>query len=287
MARPYLQFPASPNLPLAPQQWDRQYQDQYSNVLRLYFNQLSQLLQLLGRTTGGYHLSFPCGAFHQDGTTTLSTAISNSSTTADVDVVSTVGFPDSGYILIETEILQYTGKTSTSFTGISRAALGTSGSGHSLGVYVTQALGTGSPTAISTVLFNNTDFSNGVRASLDDTKIVFDYAGLYNLQFSAQLFNYTTSEDNVTVWFRKNGLDIPASASIEQVNSKHGSSPGAVILSLNLFVEIASGDTVQLAWSSDTGNTVMATFPESTVPPVHPYSPGLIFTASFVSALPA
>ena len=31
---------AAPNLPLAPDEWDRRFQDQYSNVLRLYFNRL-------------------------------------------------------------------------------------------------------------------------------------------------------------------------------------------------------------------------------------------------------
>ena len=30
-----------PNLPLPPENYDRQYQDQLNNVLRLYFNQLS------------------------------------------------------------------------------------------------------------------------------------------------------------------------------------------------------------------------------------------------------
>jgi hypothetical protein len=31
---------AAPSLPLAPENLNRQYQDQFSNVLRLYFNQL-------------------------------------------------------------------------------------------------------------------------------------------------------------------------------------------------------------------------------------------------------
>ena len=48
MAHTYLRFPAAPNLPLAPDQWDARYQDQFANVLRLYFNQLSKLLQELG-----------------------------------------------------------------------------------------------------------------------------------------------------------------------------------------------------------------------------------------------
>jgi hypothetical protein len=32
---------AAPSLPLAPEDWNRRYQDQFSNVLRLYFNQLN------------------------------------------------------------------------------------------------------------------------------------------------------------------------------------------------------------------------------------------------------
>ena len=109
------------------------------------------------------------------------------------------------------------------------------------------------------------------------------YAGIYNIQISVQLLNFTTSEDNVTLWFRKNGVDIPASASIEQVNSKHGTSPGARILALNIFIDVVADDYISLAWASDTGNTVVATFPAGTSP-VHPVSPALILTAQFVSA---
>ena len=114
------------------------------------------------------------------------------------------------------------------------------------------------------------------------TKIVFTNAGLYNIQFSAQILNFTTSEDNVTIWFRLNGADISASASIEQVNAKHGTSPGARICTVNLFVEVAANDYVQLAWTSDTGNSVLASFPAGTSP-VHPLSPGVILTTQFVS----
>ena len=35
---------ASPNLPLAPNEYDRRYSDQLSNVLRLYFNQLDKII---------------------------------------------------------------------------------------------------------------------------------------------------------------------------------------------------------------------------------------------------
>ena len=133
-------------------------------------------------------------------------------------------------------------------------------------------------TTIGKVLFNNTDYANGVYVdTTDETKVVFSNAGVYNLQFSAQLLNFTTSEDNVTIWFRQNGTDISASASIEEVNSKHGTSPGARICTVNLFIQVAVNDYIQLAWTSDTGNTVLSSFPAGTSP-VHPLSPGVIFT---------
>ena len=283
MSHTYLRFPAAPNLPLAPDQWDRRYQDQFANVLRLYFNLLSGALQELGGREGGYNLSFPHGAFFQDGNTTLSANISNVST-APISVASTADFPASGYLLIGSEIISYTTKTATTFDGtITRGVLGTTNVAHTAGDAITEVQGTGSPTTIGTVLFNNTSFSNGISASTDFARLNFDFAGIYNLQFSAQLLNFTTSEDNVTFWFAKNGQDIPNSASVEQVNSKHGGNPGATIMTVNIFEELAPGDYITLKWTSNTGNTVVGTYPAGTSP-VHPVSPALIFTVSFVSA---
>ena len=51
--------PASPNLPLAGREFSRLYQDQFSNVLRLYFNQLGNNLQALLGTNGGIYLQSP------------------------------------------------------------------------------------------------------------------------------------------------------------------------------------------------------------------------------------
>jgi len=51
--------PAPPNLPLGPDQYERRYQDQFSNVLRLYFNQLSNALATLFGVNGGSVLSLP------------------------------------------------------------------------------------------------------------------------------------------------------------------------------------------------------------------------------------
>ena len=51
--------PAVPNLPLGTDQYERRYQDQFANVLRLYFNQLRNALGELFGANGGKYLQFP------------------------------------------------------------------------------------------------------------------------------------------------------------------------------------------------------------------------------------
>ena len=62
-------------------------------------------------------------------TTEINGAINASVTSLTVD--STVGFEDSGFIRVGTEIISYTGKTATSFTGLTRGAGGTTAAAHS------------------------------------------------------------------------------------------------------------------------------------------------------------
>lgn len=73
--------PASPNLPIAPANYGSQYQDQFSNTLRLYLNHLGDnaLSTLLG-PGGGQHLNTVYGAFQDttsqhDGSTTIPYAV--------------------------------------------------------------------------------------------------------------------------------------------------------------------------------------------------------------------
>lgn len=51
--------PATPNLPLGTPEYERRYQDQFANVLRLYFNQLKNVLGELFSPNGGRYLGFP------------------------------------------------------------------------------------------------------------------------------------------------------------------------------------------------------------------------------------
>lgn len=66
----------APRLPAAPAEYSAQFIEQYSNILRLYFNQLDNLTGVLLGESGGRYIRFPYGAFSsdQDQTTTANTA---------------------------------------------------------------------------------------------------------------------------------------------------------------------------------------------------------------------
>ncbi len=59
----FLDSPQPPNLPYAPPQWSGQYQEQFNNALRLYFNRLSNATQYLLGPNGGQFVDCPNGLF--------------------------------------------------------------------------------------------------------------------------------------------------------------------------------------------------------------------------------
>lgn len=230
-------------------------------------------------------LQFPNGAWHQDGYTTLTTTIPNPTSTAAIVVGSTTGFLSAGALLIENELIKYTGTTATSFTGITRGAYGSTAASHTAGVYVSEAQPVPSATTALAISFTTTDTSNQIDVDpLDKTKIVYSVAGYYNIQFSAQLLSYDGSVDDVCLWFRQNGTDVANSLGLVTVPSIHAGKPGATIVSWNIVLPIQEGENTQLMMSSLTGNTVAATYPPQTSP-TRPSSPSIILTATFVSGL--
>lgn len=275
----------APRLPVAPVTYEPRYQDQLNDVLRLYFNRLDNLLGQLDTNTSTAVLQVPYGSFFQDGVTALTANMTNTSTTP-IQVTSTAGFAPSGGLLIQDELLLYTALTPTTFTGITRGVYGTTNVAHTAGVAVTEALGVPNATTARAMILTNTAASYGIELDgVNTSRVKATTAGVYNFQFTAQLLNFTTTEDNVTMWFKLNGVDIPYSAGVVQVNSKHGSGPGSGIDGWNLIIDMNVNDYIEIYFSSKSGNTVVATFPAGTAP-VTPVSPSLILTATFVSALP-
>jgi hypothetical protein len=275
---------AAPNLPLAPEGYSRAYTDQLNNVLRLYFNRLDAILDQLKTGSGaidGSGIRLPYGAFQDTAYTTLNGGINNSVTT--ITVVSTAGFPTAGQIRIASEVITYTGITSTTFTGCTRGARGSTNVAHSTGVSAIKIQSPGAATA-APMYMNTTDFSNNVTV-VDTTKLTAAKSGIYNLQWSGQFNNTDTTEHDVSVWLRINGVDVPGSAGFVGVISSHGGIDGHAIIGWNYYIQLTAGQYVEIWWSPFSQQLSLECYGPSTGP-TRPATAAVVATLSFVSALP-
>ena len=91
-------------------------------------------------TAVGWGAGYWGGTFTGTATNTLDGALNNSDTT--ITVTDTTGFSATGTIIIDSELITYTGTTGTTFTGCTRGALGTTAAAHSSGATVTQVTST-------------------------------------------------------------------------------------------------------------------------------------------------
>ena len=97
------------------------------------------------------------------------------------------------------------------------------------------------------------------------------------MQFSIQFVNTANADANVNVWFRKNGTDIPDSSSQCTVTGQHGGGSGQVLLALNLMLELAASDYVELYWQTENTAVSLETLAAGTTPTT-PVTPSIIFT---------
>lgn len=134
------------------------------------------------------------------------------------------------------------------------------------------------------ITFNTTDFSNGVTM-VSGSRFTVANAGLYNLQFSVQLNNSVNATEDVDIWFRKNGTNIPASNSrFGLAPRKDVSNPFHLLAGLNYFIDMQANDYVELVWcTSNTGAGIIAYAAGTS--PTRPTIPSVIATMTFVSAL--
>ena len=206
----------APRLPAATKQYDENYINQLNNVLRLYFNQLDNIIGQLSTSGGITGVRFPYGAFSSD---------QNQTTTANTATLMTL---------------------------------------------------------------NTTDFANGV--SIASSKITVATAGIYNLQFSAQVESTDVAPQDVFIWLRQ-GNDGGSSADITGSAGKVGlparktpTDPFHSIIGWNYFLEMQADDYVQIYWSTTSANVSIEHYAASGTP-TKPSTQSVVATLSFVSAL--
>lgn len=117
---------------------------------------------------------------------------------------------------------------------------------------------------------------------VDNVKVTFTDAGLYNIQFSAQLLNEDGQEHEVSIWLARNGSNEPDSCGDITVPKKHGTSDGSVLAAWNYFYRVSAGEYFRLMWSSESPLVYLGALPER-INPARPRTPSVILTVNRVA----
>ena len=123
------------------------------------------------------------------------------------------------------------------------------------------------------ITYNTTDISNGVYLGSPTSRIYVDSEGLYNFQFSIQVDTTSGGTDVLWIWPRKNGTDIPNSASQIQIQGNNAE----LFSAANFFIDLAAGDYVEFMFAVDDVAATLAAFAATAV---HPGVPSIIVTVS-------
>jgi hypothetical protein len=121
----------------------------------------------------------------------------------------------------------------------------------------------------------NTTSSNNHVSVVNGDEITVDFAGVYDIQFSAQFVQTGGGTHNMEIWLEKNGVTVPDSGGVTTFTVTSARS----IVGWNYVEPLQAGDYVKLAWwSSFAGIDIAALSSEGPGPAV----PSVIVTVAQV-----
>lgn len=142
------------------------------------------------------------------------------------------------------------------------------------------AVAADTPTIVALEL---TDYANEMHHAVGDGVYV-NNSGIYNYQFSLQFENPTSQFVEVSIWLKKNGVDLASTGSKYTISYKHGAINGYLIVVCNFFVSLNAGDYVGLWWATTDALVIMEAYAAQVAPYAMPAVPSAVATLSFVSA---
>jgi hypothetical protein len=128
------------------------------------------------------------------------------------------------------------------------------------------------------MVFNTTDSSNGVSIGSPTSRLVVANQGVYNVQFSAQLDKTSGGTGNIYIWLRKNGTNVPNTATTIAIQG----TAARTVAAWNFIIQLESTHYVELMWATDdTSVRILAASATS----VWPAIPSVIATLTQVNNL--
>ena len=137
------------------------------------------------------------------------------------------------------------------------------------------------------ITYDASDFTGGVTLS-SGSRLTVPTEGAYTVTFSIQFKNTTNATQDIDIWLRKNGTDIPDTNSRFSIVARKGAgNPSHLIATTSIMVELAASDYVQVMWHVTDVGVSIEHFPAVTaVPgttPAHPATPSVIVQVEFTS----
>lgn len=129
-----------------------------------------------------------------------------------------------------------------------------------------------SVSGINVMTVNTVDIPDGFTV-VSGSQITSQASGVYNIQFSAQFEKTTANAEDLEIFLRKNGVDVPNSNT--QLNVQGGSK--RQVAAWNFFVPLASGEYAELAWYSPDIHVQLVAVSGQTNP-TRPAIPSVIIT---------
>jgi hypothetical protein len=121
-----------------------------------------------------------------------------------------------------------------------------------------------------------TEHASGVSI-VAGSRITFANAGLYNIQFSAQLESTAAGDKDVHIWFKKNGSNVARSNTTINVAKQAGDK---VVAAWNYVDTVNANDYVEIMWqASDTTMRLLAATATGNIP----VTPSVIVTATQIA----
>lgn len=139
------------------------------------------------------------------------------------------------------------------------------------------------------VTYDQSDFLDGVTLS-SGSRLTVPTEGVYTVTYSLQFKNTTNDVQDIDIWLRKNGTDVPDTNSRFSISARKSSgNPSHLIVTTPIMVELAANDYIQVMWHVTDVGVNMEHFPAVTysagVTPAIPATPSAIVQVEFMSEI--
>ena len=169
--------------------------------------------------------------------------------------------------------------TVTAVTGDSiRLPMDLTGSGVSAGTKII-GFGTGSGGTGTYIVNNSQTVASTALTGSRNSKIVCQDSGVYNFNFSLQVTSSSSSSQTLTIWARKNGVDVPNSATKITI----ASNTSVIVPAWTFTLSMNANDVFEMGWACDDNKVTLTADAAQTTPFVRPAIPSILLTVTQIN----